>query len=170
MWIEAVSRMIRYHLTNGRTIVLTPGEPVDLAEEQARHLLSQAPTEVRQVPRSPVPEPVQVELGPDRPVWWKSADGTIRRGLAVLLGKVETDDRVTCWVGIQNEDGRVAWVRDDRLRAPGAVTVPAASAQATCARCGGPPPLTWRQGWLVCPRCRSGVASDGPAKTPCGGF
>lgn len=171
MRIEAVARTVRYHLRDGQIVVLAPGQPVDLPDAHAQRLLAQAPEALRPV-GTPTAEQAQpagdrpaVLVEPattGRPVSWEDTRGRFHGPAPVTyLARVrEPDGRMTYWVCVE-EGTRMVWVHEDRLRFPqraeaqrGAVAGKA-EARATCARCGGPPPLTWWQGWLTCTRCRT---------------
>lgn len=47
MQLEATQKPLRYRLRDGREILISPGQPVDLPDEAARKLLARAPDRVK---------------------------------------------------------------------------------------------------------------------------
>lgn len=47
MQLEATHKPLRYRLRDGREILISPGQPVDLPDEAARKLLARAPDRVK---------------------------------------------------------------------------------------------------------------------------
>lgn len=155
MLLEATDRPIKVRLRDGREIVLRPGEPVEIEEARARWLLAKAGAKVRVLAGDVLPPapaaPLTVEPCPARVCYWEAGDGSVHRAQAVLLGMMGTGQTASWWVGIEHADG-FTWVQEDRLRTK-AQYEGQAPAGPRCASCDGPPPLTWRGGWLVCGRC-----------------
>lgn len=119
MLVEAINTPLIYRWPGGE-VHLEPGRPVELSEYRVKRLLAKAPGKVRVVPSDSAPSsapPVTVEpAAGQRPIWWESADGVIRRGVAAMLAKTREGGKTVCWVSIEDEQGWLTWVRDDRLR------------------------------------------------------
>lgn len=113
MLIEA-SSPLTVRLPSGE-IHLTPGQPVELPDEQAKRLLEKVPGKVRAVSS---PEPITIEpASPNaKPVYWERADGRIYGPARVTdLAKVGTGATEQFWVIVEYQ-GQPSWLRSDRLR------------------------------------------------------
>jgi hypothetical protein len=69
-------------------------------------------------PATTFPDPaVMIEPArAQRPVFWESTDGTIRRGTYICFAMTRERGNALFWIGIEDERGKFTWVRDDRLR------------------------------------------------------
>lgn len=73
MQLEAIEKPLRYRLRDGREILISPGQPVDLPDEAAQKLLARAPDRVK------VGTPVQTSID------WLSAWRELAEKTAGLL-------------------------------------------------------------------------------------
>ncbi len=113
MRIEALTPL-KVHM-NGRDLLLDPGQPQDLPDEEARRLLAKVPNKVRVVPSD---EPVVIEpaVRPDgsplAPIYWEDNIGQIL-GPAVpeFVARAGGD----FWI-VTTFEGNARWIRSDRLR------------------------------------------------------
>lgn len=145
----------------GELVQLIPGEPMPLPDKAAQRLLRKMPESVRLVEADPSMNMeamgVCIEAGPARSCCWESADGVIRRGTCVLLGMTGISSTARFWIGIETDDGRFSWVREDRLRSIQQYDAQAREPRnASCAKCGGSGPFRWICEALLCVTCRGG--------------
>jgi hypothetical protein len=130
MFLEAVGQPLTVRFrSDGQTVRLEPGRPVQLPEDRALKLLKQAAGQVR-----------IVDPASGKPVLWEGMDGVIRVGLALLLGRTGNQ----YWVGIEHERG-FSWVREDRLRPRKALPA--------CGACGGRRFWASVRGAITCMTC-----------------
>lgn len=152
MWVQRIAPSARH---DAKFPLNTPVQvPVSQAEELFRHYLG-AFTWAE--PPAPSAE-VVVEPGLGRLAYWESNDGVIRRGRSAWLGMIEPGGSATFWVSVEEEGGGFAWVHESRLRSRRQYEAQqaAATSQSGCAWCGGPGPLRWRTGALLCAACWEG--------------
>jgi hypothetical protein len=125
MFLEAVSRPIKFRFSDGEVVRLAPGRPVELPEARARRVLESALGKVRVIPlpnpvASPPPdEPIILEPADEavraRPVFWEREGRILGPAMVTDFGKVGHGERATFWVLVEYR-GTVVWVRDIMLR------------------------------------------------------
>jgi len=114
MKLEAIGKGFTYRWPGGE-VRLEPGKPVDLPTDRAARLLKKAEGRVRQVE---IDDPVVIESAHPqaKPVYFERADGVIYGPAKVTdLSKTGTGASERYWVIVKLQ-GRVSWVRSDRLR------------------------------------------------------
>lgn len=115
MQLEATGKLIKFRLKTGKEVTLRPGVPVDLPEESARKLLTQAGDRVRVV--SPTASiAIEPAAGNARPIYWETGAGKIiGPARPDFLAKVGEGSAASFWVVTSLEE-KILWVRSDRLR------------------------------------------------------
>ncbi|GKS58169.1 hypothetical protein YTPLAS18_16960 [Nitrospira sp.] len=116
MLVEAVTKPIRYRLTDGQEIHLRLGVPADIPDQQAQALLLKAGDRVRLVPAegSTKIEPATCR----RPVYWESGDSgrIVGPGHVTHMTQVmDGNGQETFWLCVEYQ-GSWRWIREDLLR------------------------------------------------------
>lgn len=108
MWVEAITRPIRYHLDLGGIVHLAPGCPVELGDAQGRSLLAKAAGKVRIVahpPAHPIGRPVP-PLAPGMLIAWFDAARKLQGGAEHRAkGTVKSVEFTATGFVIVTEDG-----------------------------------------------------------------
>ncbi len=133
MLLEATSKAVRYHLRDGREVLLQPGVPVEMSDGAGRRLLEKAGGRVRIV--SPSADVVIEAASPSAtPVFWEGADGRICGPASpehfLMIG---SGDAARFWLLLTFE-GSLWWIRSDLLRSRQAFEQ---QPPRVCACCGG---------------------------------
>ena len=114
MFLEAITRPIKYRLNDGRELVMEPGVPVEMPDLAGRRLLHKAVGKVREVFQS---SDVVLDLAAPNatPLFWERTGSIIGPGTPEFLAKVGDGPTASYWVVAQYE-GQPVWINSNMLR------------------------------------------------------